>query len=311
MLLERTAISQSYDVLPVIPLPDGVEELTWATNIFIAADLTETRVSLSPYPAIKITYNFKVNCQSRSWLQSLPTSTNNYWQLIYFPYSSPATIRNGVLTIANEGGVFYPYQQFIAIYDRSHLSYYPVSSSTGTSETVVINTQHGTVVHPDGEVIVAPCFEALIAPNIKYQDLGNLDGHTVSLTFRMSGPAERRMTYHVDSFDFVGAVQRPLSVDARRHQSTYSPPPAPAHTYSPIARLENQVPKSNVTYWLDYHTTRDDYAFRGSLMKGLGAATAGHYLTADNLHRLQDDKVSIRYGLRVAKASTVLREVSA
>ena len=306
-LLDRRAVPAQYDVLPVIPLPDGEERLVWVTNIFIASDLSEDRVSLADYPATSITYNFSLRCGlANSWLETLPTASN-LWMLPYFPYWSQATVANGNLTFHTD--VHYPYFSHLLTYRHEELRYYSITAPSGTSSDVVV---HGYAEHPSGSVAVCPCFEAILDKSIKYSSQGpNQDGSTVGLTFRMTGVSEQMMNYHVDDFDFVSAAQRPVSVDAMRRQVTYAPAPAPAHTYSPIAYKENQVPKTSTSYFLDSYQADADYYYRGALMKRLGALTADHYLTADKLHRLQDDSVTIKHTPRLAKASVTLREVSA
>lgn len=305
-MLDRRAVPIDYEVLPSIPLPDGIERLTWATNIFIASDLSETRVSLSPNPAITITYNFNLRCRlAKTWLATLPTA-GSLWMLPFFPYFSPGVVANGTLTI--NANVHYPYTRYLLTYHSDQLRYYGLSTTAGNSSDVVV---FGYAEHPSGEVLVCPCFEAVLDKTVKYTNQGNVDGSTVSLTWRMAGQSEVDMTYHADSFDFVSAVQRPLTVDAQRKQVTFAPEPAPVHTYSPIAYKENQIPKTSASYFLNNYDREDSYNFRGKLMKGLGATTADHLLVADKLHRLQDDTVQINHNVRVSTASAVLREVTA
>ena len=306
-MLDRRAVPTEYDVLPAIPLPDGQETLTWVTNIFIASDLSETRTSLTPYPATTITYNFKLRCGvTNSWLTNLPTASNR-WMLPYFPYLSYGVVANGNLTF--DTSIHYPYASYLLTFRAGELRYYAITTTSGNSSDVVVQ---GTADKPSGRVVIVPCFEAVLNQSIKYTDQGrSSDGSIVSLMFRMSGGSERTMNYHVDDFDFVSAVQRPATVEAMRRQVTYAPAPAPVHTYSPIAYKENQIPKTTVEYLFDSYRDGSDYAFRGALMKRLGAQTADHYLTTDKLHRLQDDRVTITYNSRVAKASAVLREVTA
>lgn len=306
-MLDRRAVPTEFDVLPAIPLPDGTETLVWVTNIFIASNLSETRNSLTPYPATTITYNFNLRCKiAKTWLAGLATASNR-WMLPYFPYFSYGTITSGRLTF--DSSVHFPYYKYLLIYRFGNLKYHAITTATNTSADVVVT---GNIDLPDGRVAVAPCFEAILGKAIKYTYQGdNADGSTVSLTFRMTGESERVMNYHVDNFDFVSAVQRPISVDAERRQLTYAPAPAPAHTYSPNAYKENQVPKPSVEYLFDVRRDVADYYFRGAIMKRLGALTADNYLVADKLHRLQDDMIKIVYNAQTAKAMVTLREVAA
>ena len=315
VLLDRRVIPTEWDVLPTIPLPDGEETLTWVTNIFIASDLSETRNSLTPYPATAITYNFSLRCKTaKTWLAGLPTATNK-WMLPYFPYLSSGLVENGNLTFNTN--VHYPYQDYLLTFSHGQLRYYGFSTSTNDSSDIAI---HGVAENPSGPVVIVPCFEAILSTNIKYTDQGdNKDGSVVSLTFRMTGRSEQAMNYHVDQFDFINALQRPVNVDASRRQKTFAPRPAPPHTYSPNSYKETQVPKPSVEYWLNYlddtirpiGDTRSAYAFRGALMKRLGAYTADNYISADKLHRIQDDVVKIKYTAQVAKGATMMREVAA
>lgn len=313
-LLDRRAVPTYYDVLPAIPLPDGEETLTWVSNIFIASDLSETRTSLTPYPAITVTYNFNLRCSiAKTWLASLPTAQNR-WMLPYFPYLSQGTVANGNLTF--DTNVHYPYDSFLLTFSYGRLRYYGISTASGNSSDVVI---YGVAENPTGKVVVCPCFEAIMTDNVKFTDQGGVDGSLVSLTFRFTGGAEQAMTYHADTFDFINTVQRPVETEVGRRQATFAPKPAPVHTYSPIAYKENQVPKLSVEYWLTYlddqqqpvSGDRSAYAFRGVLMKGLGAVTAGNYVVSDKLHRVQDDVVNIKYDNRIARGATVMREVAA
>lgn len=317
MLVDRSEVPAKYSVLSILPLPQAKEQLTWTTNIFIAADLSESRVALTQYPAITITYNFVLNSINRSFLESLITAKNE-WVIPYLPHSTPAVVVGDDLLVGSVNGIYYPYYKYYLALTREAMVYRSISSPAGDGSAVALTEMidppyFDMVKQVTSYKLIAPCFVAQLMTQIQYTDLGRcMDGSTVSLVFRMSGESEKAMTYHQDNFDFVNSLQRPVQVQAMRHQSSFAPAPAPAHTYTPHARTREQIPKVTATYWLEYTDyNREDYVIRGYFMGGHGSRVSGHYIDDTKLHRIENDTLVINYDLRVAKATAMMREVAA
>ena len=321
MLVNRTAISDDYEILPLVPLPTATETLTWCTRIFIAADLSESRQSLADYPAITIEYEFVLKPSTQSFLESLPTA-KPYWVIPFYPHYTSATYIPAVLRGVIYGpfarrlgfgspATYYPYGDYCVMYDRTQMIYFRTDNPpAGVSDLTLLDPlQLFTFRQP---TFVAPAFVAQIDPQVRYLDVGDCRwGSRVGLTFRMSAAAERALTYHVANFSFIAAAESPLNVAVNRRQADFMPKPAPASAFTPVAYKANQVPIVNTSYFLTYHeTTRDDYYFRGAMMRRLGGFTADNYLTSAKKHRLADDRVSIVYQDGRANASVSMREVT-
>ena len=317
MLVDRTEIPAKYSVLSLLPLPQAKEELKWTTNIFIAADLSEDRNQLALYPSITITYNFILNSINRTFLESL-VSAKNEWVIPYLPHSTPATLVGNDLIVGSINGISYPYYKYYLAITREAMVYRSIDSPTGNGSSVVLTE---LVDPPYFDLIkknvsyrlIAPCFVGQLMPQVQYTDLGRcIDGSTVSLVFRMTGESEKAMTYSVDNFDFLNSLQRPISVQFKRQESSYAPAPAPAHVFAPYARKPDEAQKVSATYWLQYNDyERDDYIIRGYFMGGYGSRVSGHYIDKTKLHRIENDTLVINYDLRIAKAVATMREVAA
>ena len=325
----RTEIDDQYSVLEYLPLPQAVETLKWVTNVFVAADLSETRRSLADYPAITISYSFvlqpKSDPKASRFFEELASSTTakNVWVLPYFPHMTQGWIlRDGGLAVTSVGGGNYPYDKYCCIYNRERMVYRKITSRTGNSSTIAFESGHPITEFGVGatpNVFVVPCFLARIASSFNYSDVGVYRyGGKIMLSFRMLGDSERAMTYHVDDFDFVDALQAPLKVTMARRQANFAPPPAPANVYTPNVYMKNQTPIVNANYWLNYDNyTRQDYFFRGAMMKRLGSFTSDYYVSprpvnsndSDIKHRIEDDTVRISYDLGVAKATVRMRQL--
>ena len=315
-MLHRDGIdSDKYSVLEVLPLPTATEELVWVTNIFIAADLTERRQSLANYPAISITYTFVLTPNNRDFIADLVSRAHNEWVLVYLPHMTRGRVlANGQVAVVSAGGNSYPYHQYCCVFTSTDIYYLPITTNAGNSSDIVLVDPLPLSSFFVGQtVFVAPCFIAQISSKFNYSDVGPFRyGGRLKLTFRMSGESEEAMTYHVDDFDFIQAVQSPLNIGVARRQSNFAARPSPAHVYTPHAYRQGQTPIVSATYWLNYDAyTRQDYNFRGAMMKRLGSLTADNYIDTTSLHRLSDDKIVINYDLGVAKASTSMRKVNA
>ena len=211
MLLDRSEIDDRYSVLPYVPLPQAVEELKWVTNIFVSADLTETRRSLADYPAITITYQVVLTPDTRVWADSLYAVARNTWILPYYPHlTTGRVLRSGQLVVASPGGHSYPYHEYVCVYTNERMVYRKITTQSGDSTD--INLINPVTDFQSGQsVFVVPCFKANINSNLQYQDVGPYRyGGSVTLKFRMTGDSEQVMTYKVDEFDFISAVQTPL-----------------------------------------------------------------------------------------------------
>lgn len=339
MLVNRDEVETRYVVLPYMPLPTASEQIKWCTNTFISADLSETRQALAQYPAINITYSFIIKDprdhritgdQNRglSFFNQLEKTLGNEWMLPYYPHMTRGyVLSDGQLAITSVGGHSYPYHEYCCVVNKTRIDYKAISTRTGDGSGVRLVTPFTDPHLWRQQSYVVPCFRAFIDPKFKYQDLGpNRFGGELKLTFRMAGESEKAMTYQFDGFDFIASgvnedadktywskrAQIPLSVDMNRRQANFAAKPARAHAYTPNAYLKGQTPITRAVYWLDYNDyVRQDYEFRGALMKGLGGETADHYLNTKTLHRLSSDMVTINYDLGVAQAETVLREVKA
>ena len=315
LLLNRDEIDEKYSVLPFLPLPRATEQITWVTNIFVSADLSERRNSLARYPAIRITYEFVITPDTRDWLDELITSAKNEWVLPYFPHMTfGRRLPSGQIIITSVGGHDYPYHKYCCVYSSARMIYKEITTTAGNSSDVRLSSPIGSgLFNSEQQLFVAPCFVAILHPVFSYNDVGPYRyGGSVKLTFRMTAESEQAMTYDVDDFDFINSAQQPLSVSMNRRQLSFAPKPAPAHTYTPNVYRKNQTPKTRTTFWLNYDNfVRQDYQFRGAIMKRLGSQTADHYLNNQILHRISDDMVTIAYDLGRAKATTMLREVVA
>lgn len=314
ILVDRANIDSRYTIMPAMPLPTATETLEWVTRIFIASNLRENRTALAQYPAISIDYQFEVNLATRGWLTSLAeeaqapaTTARNEWVLPYFPHGRRGIVASGNrLTARNiqdeinniSPATNYPMGQYYLKYDRYRF-FYDRTPMTASPFNV------------GDEVWVVPCFIAYINQNISLVDLGKCRyGHKVNLSFRMTGESERLMTYRVANFDFLDALQSPLDTKITRHSSSFNPRPAIPSVHTPVAYKERQQPTVAVKYWLEYDEfIRQEYAFRGYFMQHLGAFTAGHYVDNNKLHRLADDKLTIKYAQGALEATATMREV--
>ena len=312
--VDRANIDNKYSIIPAMPLPTATETLEWVTRIFISGTLSETRTALAQYPAITINYKFQLGLGNRPWLETLAmeaqlpsTNPRNEYVLPYFPHGMPATVSGNTLTantavdpVNSLTAIRYPYNRYYLKYDRYRFIYdqLPITAAP----------------FRDGdEVWITPCFVAFIDPAVVLEDLGKCrHGHKVNLLFRMTGESERLMTYTVDNFNFMDALQSPLDSKVTRHQTSFMPLPAIPNTYTPVAYQASQQRITDVDYWLEYdQKIRQDYTFRGIWMKNLGSYTAGNYIETGKLHRLVRDRITIKYDLGAITASGQMREVAA
>ena len=318
--VDRAAVDNRYTIMPVMPLPTAIEYLEWVTNIFISSDLSETRTALAPYPSISITYLFEVGLSNRDWLASLVTegqqpadNPRNEWVLPYFPHAMAGRVSSGNLTpvpVTDPVNGFqadnYAFGDYYLLFDRHRFIY----GRLATSGTPLVQT---TAFSEDDEVWIVPCYVAYIDPKVKLEDFGKCRyGHRVTITFRMTGESEQIMTYQTTKFNWQDALQAPLKTQTYRHQSDFTPQPARPNVYTPVAYLEQQQAITTATYWMEYDSDiRQEYAFRGMFMRGLGSFTADNYLQTNKLHRLEDDMVTINYNQGAVIGKVKMREVSA
>lgn len=308
MEIDRTAIDDEYSILEFVPQYEATETLEWATNIFVAADLSENRRSLSPYPAITIQYSFELSLENREFIFSVldPVRIKDYWVLPYYPHSTLSIVASQGVTIPSNifqgNNISYPYHKYWMAYNRDYMVY-------GLMPDMTVDSTHFPV---GSEVWIAPCYEAIIHPTMRTVDLGRCRyNHEIDLTFRMTADSEKAMTYHYDDFPFYDALAVPVNTEHLRHQSMFTPIPAGAHSYNPFAYRSNQVSKVSANYFLRYDNYyREDYPFRGVFMKGLGIA-AGDYGYKDKKYRLEGSSLQITYHQGHATGSATMREVAA
>jgi len=304
MRLDRTAVPDKYSVLDTIPTIPVVEQLTWATNIFVASDLTEYRRALTDYPATTVTYNFFLRNIHRTLFTEIMEKQAT-WMIPYMPHITECGIVNGVAIPTTINSVTYPRAQYYLVLSRGHLIYrdasdMDVSMFDGITEAI--------------QSWIIPCHAAVIVPRLSWVDEGECrDGSNMSLSFRMTGDAEKALTYEFnEEFDFRDSLQRGIEVQAARHQRDYAPVPSSIYTYQPRARMADEAPILACRYLLDFDDfTREDYAFKGKFMTGKGAATASNYVDDDTLHRLQDDTILIEYQQGIVIAMANMRQVAA
>ena len=316
-MVDREEIDSKYSVIPFIPQYGAKEQFKWATNIFIAADLSEDRMSLGPYPAITITYNVTLQQHNREFLFDLlsPTRLKDEWVVAYFPQGTRATVLpdglgGNVLSIGRIAGAPYPYGDYRLIYTRQQMIYQPHDDNPIPT---IIPRNPPIELHPDQEIWVCPCFTGFIYPSLTTTDFGKCRyGHTVTLTFRMTAESEAKMNYEADSFDFYDALTVPLKTTINRKQQVFEYMPAPLHSYSPFSHTSTQTPIVEAQYFLHYdHAERQDYAFRGVFMKGLGAYTADNYVWPEVKHRLSTSSMTLTYDQGFCKAVAHMRQVPA
>lgn len=314
MLINRQEVDPRYDVLTLLPLPDAKETLVWTTNIFIAADLSESRQPLSAYPAITIVYNFELGCGQQSFLTSAITNTNK-WLIPYMPHFARGNLEGNELQLTSVSGDRYPYKDYCLVWNNHAMVYRQIAGMTDSTinlaEPAVSIPLYDTIIN-SGNFWVAPCFFAFIDPAISYTDVGpHRAESTIALKFRLTGDSEQALTYQSDDFDFSDVIQTPINVQAKRNQVVFAPPPAPADSFSPYGRMPDTTPVIEAKYRLFYDDyLREDYGFRGIWFKGQGAYTAGHYTGDNHLYRLSDDMISIEYSWGVSVATARLREVA-
>ena len=306
-MLDRDAVEEKYSVLEHMPTAMATEELTWATNIFVASDLTEYRVPLAEYPAIRVTYNFNVRNVNRTLFTEIMEKEAT-WMLPYLPHLTNAGIVNDEAVPTTIDSVTYPPAEYYLVFSRGHLVYrkatdMDVSAFEGITDAV--------------QVWVVPCYEAVIEPRLSWMDVGKCrDGSTMSLVFRMKGDSEKALTFKYDNpdepFDFIDSLQTPLQVEAARHQRNFAPTPSGIYTYKPRARMPDEATTVQCRYLLEYSGfIREDYPFKGTFMAGRGPFTADNYVNEDELHRLEDDRVVIEYQQGIAIANVLMRKVAA
>ena len=288
MLLNREDIPTQYDVLPLLPLPNAIEVIEWATNIFIASDLSEKRTALTNIPSIKLTYNFVLNCSSRTLINNIYKSKNE-WLIPYLPYFT-----RGNFTI---DGKDYPKTDYYVLWNKSSMVYKTHDNDDNTAD--ITASVYWT----------APCVVAYIKPSVSFNDVGrNRAGSTVSIEFTIAN--EQQLIISADSFDFINKLQSPIREQLKRQQTLWQPMPARAHTYTPYARMREETPIVDATYRLLYNDyQRDDYSFKGYWFNHLGSFSAGNYVDANKIHRIEDDKIIINYGWGAIDARLRLREL--
>ena len=313
-VLDRSVISDQYSVLESLPIPEAQETLTWCTNIFIAASLDEIRESLTNYPAIEIDYTFELTPDTRLFVQKLQEQAKTEWVIPYLPHLTYATVERGVLTnVAGHGSPakYYPYLDRCFIFDNYNLVYCNCTTTTGTGEglTVTAPTTLPNFVPP---VFICPAFVAYISPGFNYRDEGPFKyGGELNLLFRLTAEAERAMTYKVDDFGFLDAIQSPMQTTGNRRQKNFYPKPAPAYAYRPVAHEPAQTEMVDATYFLCYnHEERHDYFFRGAMMKRLGSLMHDTYVETGKQHRLVDDQLTINYHQGWAEGKAKMRLVT-
>ena len=320
MLLDRSEIPAQYDVIDAIPLPTGVEKLQWSTNIFIAADLSEVRMALSASPAINITYKYTLNCSNRTLIEKVVNSKNE-WLIPYLPHSTRGNIISSPyitttsITATSINGNYYPYKDYFAVWNERAIVYRAITAPNNDGSSLLLNDRFANIplydTATESPFFIAPAVTAYIKPQIGYTDVGKYkDGSEISLEFRLTGESELALTYQQDKFAFIDTLQSPIQVSQRLNQARFAPMPARAHAHAPYARMYDEAPIINATYWLGYDDyNRDDYTFRGYFMKALGSLTAGHYVDENKLHRLADDTITINYDTGITKATCRMREV--
>lgn len=302
-MLNRDAIDDKYAVFDYLPTAFAREELKWTTNIFIASDLSETRVALADYPAITITFSWNLRAANRELIDMIMNEKVT-WMIPYLPHLTDCSIVNDVAVPQTIGGVTYPTSEHYLVFSRGHLVYREASDMNVSMFDGIVNAVQSWVV---------PCFTAHIQPELSWMDVGKCrDGSQIDLTFRMTGDSEKALTYQSNEFSFFDALQTPLEVEASRRQKNYAPVPARSHVYVPFARKPTETPMVNCRYLLEYGPfVREEYAFRGYFMDIKGAAMADHFVNENTLHRLENDMITIEYQQGIAIASAIMREVAA
>lgn len=303
-MLNRDAIDDKYSVFDYLPTAYATEELRWTTNIFIASDLSETRVALADYPAITITFSWNLRAANRELIDMIMTEKKTTWLIPYLPHLTDCDIVNGKAVPQTIGGVTYPTSDHYLVFARGHLVYREATDMDVSMFDDIVNAT---------ELWVVPCFLAHIQPQLEWVDVGKCrDGSLIDLSFRMTGDSEKALTYQSNEFSFLTALQTPLEVEATRRQKNYAPIPARSHVYVPFARKASETPMVNCRYLLEYNQfTREEYAFRGYFMDIKGSAMADHFVNENTLHRLENDTITIEYQQGMAIATAIMREVVA
>ena len=302
-MLDRTAIDPKYSVLDHIPRSTQ-EQLRWYTNIFVAADLTEYRSSLTDYPSITVTYNFLVRNVNRTLFTEMMDKEAT-WMLPYFPNLMELAIVNNQAVPQTIGNVTYPTADYYLVYTRGHFVYREANDLDVSAFDEIAKAEQSWI---------APCYEAVINPRLSWVDVGECrDGSEMQLSFRFKGESEKALTHSFsDEFDFQDALQTPVSKEESRHQKNYEPHVSGIYTYQPRARMADEAQVSDCKYLLEFNPfLREDYMFKGIFMDGKGSATAGNYVSEDELHRIEDDTIMLEYSQGAVIASVLMRKVEA
>ena len=303
-MLDRTAIDDKYSVLDQIPTIPVVERLTWATNIFVAADLTEYRRSLKDSPSIVLNYNFFLRNINRTLFTEI-LERKATWMIPYMPHVTDCAIVNDIAIPTEISEASYPSADYYLIFARGHLVYRSASYMN-------VSTFDG--ITKASQLWCAPAYTAVIDPRLSWIDEGKCrDGSEMMLSFRLTGDSEKALTYeYSDAFDFQDSLQRGIEVTAARNQRNFAPTPSGIYTYKPKARLADEATILDCRYLLEYDEyVREDYKFKGRFMSGKGSFTADNYVQDDKLHRLQDGVLEIEYQQGMAIALARMREVKA
>lgn len=312
-MYDATSVTDAGHPLPLLPTAPCTETITWKTRIFHAADGTEVRAALLPYPNYSLTYNFTFGYDTKLSLDVMRAQLSDVRWLLPLVYQMRPLSR----TYQGRTAPAFPMSRYVALVspECGNIVYTRLSELTRPHDLTLTygnplsRTQLELLDRDD--LFVCPCVTASIESAVSTSIVGSArEGDEMAITWRWDGWAEGELHYTA-AFDFTDAVQSPASVTDTSPQVDFGDDFSPVHRYKPDAILPRQGSTTSVNYWLNTGAQRDDYFFRGALLMLMGGQTAANLIYSDALHRLSGDQVTIKYDQRIATASLSAKEVTA
>ena len=211
---------------------------------------------------------------------------------------------------------FFPVHNFVAlvhptagniVYKRVFGGMLPQASTLAFRRPLTASQR--ALLDPD-DVWMCPVVEADLAAEVSTNNVGqSREGDTIAMTWRWLGEYEEALGYR-ETFSYVGSAQSPVNTTRLSPQVDFNDEFSKVERYKPDAVPVASGVRSRVSYFLDTSENRDDYFFRGSMIRLQGGVTAEPLLYDTVLHRLAGDLVTISYDQQIAIANMNVKEVA-
>ena len=312
MAVERSEIPSTVPVITNQPVTPITEKIVWKTRIFQSADGIETRTPTLPFPNYEITYNFLIDLNNKPMIDSILQAAETvtwgvplFYQLVQLP--SSFTVRRSP---------FFPLHRFICLVcpTAGNIVYKELADghdrqSARLSYKHPLTAAQLALLDVD-DLFVCPYVEAELAPEISVSLVGeSREGDTARLVWRWRGEYEAALNYTAN-FNFLQSAQSPVTITNKAPQVDFKDEFTQVERYKPEAVPVESGRRTNVKYYLDTSNRRDDYLFRGAMLRLQGGVTAERLLFNTSRHRLFGGKISISYEQTIAEGMMSVKEVA-